>query len=502
MASISHRASFSENISINYSGETGLVLSHYTIGAILLAVYGVYVCPFIDSLSTVHLVSPIVATFCIMFLVRAKLASAVTIKVGLDKRVSSALKRDVLIFVIAGVLLALYNYLIFSFPLESGIKVIVGMFCLSWFVSADLALDQEYYIADQLKKSGQHLERTSEYFPLSKKFTLLTLTSLLIVSVVMLLVVRKELYWIGENLNNIDIVDMQKSIMFEFIFVLCVLFAYVFKIISGYSRNAAFYLHNQNSVLQTVSEGNLNTVVPVASNDEFGVMAELTNKMIKDLAAQKIALQVTRDTVIIAMSTLAETRDNETGAHILRTQAYVKTLAIELSKKQKYASFLNEEMIDLLFKSAPLHDIGKVGIPDAILLKPGKLTDEEFTIMKTHATLGVEALQIAGDNLGENSFLEFAQEIAGSHHEKWDGSGYPNALSGENIPLSGRLMAVADVYDALITKRVYKPAFTHDKAKGIIIDGKGKHFDPEIIDVFIAVENEFILIAEQFKDTK
>lgn len=213
-------------------------------------------------------------------------------------------------------------------------------------------------------------------------------------------------------------------------------------------------------------------------------------------------VQRIKDVTIIAMASLAETRDNETGNHIRRTQNYVKALAEHLSGKPDYAAELDEETIDLLYRSAPLHDIGKVGIPDSILLKPGKHTPEEFEIMKTHATLGAEAIMVAEKVLDESetSFLRFAREIAQNHHEKWDGSGYPAGLKGEAIPLSGRLMAVADVYDALISKRVYKPAFSHDEAAALIRDGRGKHFDPAIVDAFVEIEGEFKSIAAEFAD--
>ncbi len=160
----------------------------------------------------------------------------------------------------------------------------------------------------------------------------------------------------------------------------------------------------------------------------------------------------------------------------------------------------DDETITLLFKSAPLHDIGKGGIPDNILLKPGKLADDEFYIMRRHPHLGGEALRTAEEKLGTNSFLKFAREIALTHHEKWDGTGYPKRLKGDDIPISGRLMAVADVYDALISKRVYKPAFTHDKAKEIITGWRGENFDPGLVDAFLQTEQQFIEIAQEFND--
>ncbi len=192
-----------------------------------------------------------------------------------------------------------------------------------------------------------------------------------------------------------------------------------------------------------------------------------------------------QDVTMVALGSLAETRDNETGAHIRRTQLFMRLLADEAAKLMAFQRQLNEETIELFFKSAPLHDIGKVGIPDHILLKPGRLTPQEFEVMKTHTTLGVLAIQAAERRLGTPvTFLKHAREIAGSHHEKWDGSGYPAGISGETIPLSGRMMALADVYDALRSERVYKPAFSHEKAFDLITKDSAGHFDPRLLQIF------------------
>lgn len=209
-----------------------------------------------------------------------------------------------------------------------------------------------------------------------------------------------------------------------------------------------------------------------------------------------------QDVTILAMASLAETRDSDTGNHIRRTQYYVKALAEKLIDHPMFATFLSDENISLLFKSAPLHDIGKVGIPDKILLKPGRLTAAEFEIMKTHTTLGWRAIDQAEKVLDiKVNFLHMAKEIALYHQEKWDGTGYPDGLKGNDIPISARLMALADVYDALICKRIYKAALTHDQAVAIIIANKGTHFDPDIVDAFIAIQNEFQNIAQQFSDS-
>ncbi|KJK08360.1 MULTISPECIES: HD-GYP domain-containing protein [Pseudomonas] len=208
-----------------------------------------------------------------------------------------------------------------------------------------------------------------------------------------------------------------------------------------------------------------------------------------------------QDVTIHAMASLAETRDNETGNHIRRTQHYINLLAELLREHPRFRHFLDEQTIKLLFKSAPLHDIGKVGIPDRILLKAGRFTPEEFEIMKTHTTLGRDAIQHAEDQLGiDVDFLRLAKEIAYSHQEKWDGSGYPQGLAGDAIPISARLMAVADVYDALISRRVYKPGMSHAQAMEIIREGRGSHFDPDICDAFVANAERFRDIAARFTD--
>ncbi len=211
-------------------------------------------------------------------------------------------------------------------------------------------------------------------------------------------------------------------------------------------------------------------------------------------------LALTQEVTIEAMATLAETRDPETGGHIRRTQNYVRALAGYLKDNPKFNRILDAVTIDLLYKSAPLHDIGKVGVPDQILLKPGELTDEEFKEMTRHTIYGRDAIQTAGERLGENSFLRLAREVAFSHHEKWDGSGYPIGTKGDGIPIPGRLMALADVYDALVSRRVYKPPFSHKKAVDIIVEGKGRHFDPDIVEAFIVIQEDFRKIAYEFAD--
>jgi putative two-component system response regulator len=208
-----------------------------------------------------------------------------------------------------------------------------------------------------------------------------------------------------------------------------------------------------------------------------------------------------QDATIQVVSSLAETRDPETGNHIRRTQFYVKALAEKLSQHPRFANELTEYTIRIIYKSAPLHDIGKIGIPDVILLKPGRFTVEEFEIMKTHTTLGHNAIERAEKQLGMKvDFLQTAKQIALSHQEKWDGSGYPQGLAGDKIPLAARLMAVADVYDALISRRVYKKGMRHEEALAIMSEGRGTHFDPEILDAFMEIHETMRSIALYYGD--
>jgi putative two-component system response regulator len=223
--------------------------------------------------------------------------------------------------------------------------------------------------------------------------------------------------------------------------------------------------------------------------------AEVERRLHDKLVIQDVSMRV--------LASLAETRDNETGNHIRRTQAYVEVLARTLAGRPGFEVLRDREVIELIVKAAPLHDIGKVGIPDHILLKPGPLDPGEWRIMQRHAALGAEAIETAlqGEkDHGPLAFLHVAMDIAHYHHEKWDGSGYPEAIRGDAIPLCARLMAVADVYDALISRRVYKPPLPVAEAVRIVREGRGAHFDPEIVAAFEARLDDFRAIADRYAD--
>jgi putative two-component system response regulator len=213
--------------------------------------------------------------------------------------------------------------------------------------------------------------------------------------------------------------------------------------------------------------------------------------------AQRILSLESREMTIFGLAKLAESRDPDTGVHLERMREYCRALATELAKREEFACEMGGDYVHLIYLTSPLHDIGKVGIPDSVLLKPGKLTEAEFAVMKTHTEIGARTL---GDLVDANpgaKYLRMARDIAWTHHERFDGTGYPRGLAGRDIPLCGRIVAVADVYDALTTRRVYKPAFTHEKAKAIIVEGSGTHFDPNVVEAFLAVEDEIVRIKRR-----
>jgi putative two-component system response regulator len=210
----------------------------------------------------------------------------------------------------------------------------------------------------------------------------------------------------------------------------------------------------------------------------------------------------TRDVAIFAMARLAESRDPETGAHLERVRNYSRALAQDLATSSRYADQINPEFIRLIYQTSPLHDIGKVGIPDSVLLKAGRLSDREFEIMKMHAMIGADTLAAALKEFPGIKFLEMGRDIAAAHHERFDGSGYPAGLVGETIPLCARIVAVADVYDALTSKRVYKSAFSHDIARAMILADSGAHFDPVLVESFVRIERQLIKIRDHFADAR
>jgi putative two-component system response regulator len=223
-------------------------------------------------------------------------------------------------------------------------------------------------------------------------------------------------------------------------------------------------------------------------------------KLEQQVAEQVRVISEGHVATIFAMSKLAESRDPETGEHLERIREYCQATAAYLAETPEFSSLITSEFIRTIYATSPLHDIGKVGIPDMILLKPDRLDDDEMAVMKTHASIGAFTLEAVHRKYPQNKYMQMGIEIAHHHHEKWDGSGYPDGLAGDAIPLSARICALADVYDALRSPRVYKPAFSHEKSRDIIVEGRGQHFQPEVVDAFLVLEDEFVEIQRRWSD--
>lgn len=237
--------------------------------------------------------------------------------------------------------------------------------------------------------------------------------------------------------------------------------------------------------------------------ERYRIQIERSNEHLSEQVRAKVhEISQSQLAAIFAMSKLAESRDPETGEHLERMREYCKILSEQLCRMPKYRSVIDRDFVDNIYAASPLHDIGKVGIEDSVLLKPGKLSNDEWELMKRHSTIGAETLREVDRQHPGNAFIHTGIEIAESHHEKWDGSGYPFGLSGEAIPLVARILALGDVYDALTSKRCYKEAFNHDKSRDIIAEGSGTHFDADVVLAFFETENEFRRVQEAFQDPR
>jgi len=254
-----------------------------------------------------------------------------------------------------------------------------------------------------------------------------------------------------------------------------------------------------------VARVDLSIEIPVRGSDELAELSRAFNDMVQQIRVRhdlEKQVEKSRDLTIFAVAKLAESRDPETGAHLERVRNYSRILAQHLADHGQFSPLITPQFVHLIYLTSPLHDIGKVGIPDSVLLKPAKLSEREMEIMRSHTVIGAATLDAAARQFPGVQFVEMGRDIAIAHHERFDGTGYPNKLSGEQIPLAARIVAVADVYDALTTKRAYKPAYSHDAAKAIIEKGSTTQFDPRIVEAFIRCESQFTQILQRYTETR
>ncbi len=386
-----------------------LVTLHYLSAAIIVSIYGVQVCPFLESLTWGQLVLPILAAFALQFSLQQVLWPHLVGQADFELQSRRAFALVLGLFLFSGLGLSLFNQWFYQFPLGSGAKLTVGLLGLGLFCAVDISLAEERRLHRRFAHTGETLNPERHFFSQPKKLALLALALALCMAGVFFLLIVKDLDWMIEVGGKINLKDAQRAILAEVLFVVLVALGHFCNLIQSYSQNQKLFFTHENQALSGAGLGDFGNRVPVASADEYGQMAQRTNEMIRHLARRTQEVAQTQDATIVALASLAETRDNETGAHIRRTQEYVKAIALKLKNHPDFSADLTPEVIDLFYKSAPLHDIGKVGIPDAILLKPERLDEPEFRIMMTHARLGEQALEEPLAQLGECGFLRYAQ---------------------------------------------------------------------------------------------
>ena len=452
---------------------------HYFSAIVIIAIYGEEVCPFLESLTPFQLLLPLIGALAVALLVRPPLIARYIKPARYQNQSLLVFALDFSLFVGTGVFLKIYNRFVHLFPLESGLKLVLIMTTLGFFLAIDMALAKEQEISVLLRQKKIDLDPDENYFPFPAKLAILAASCSVFVCGIVFLLINKDLEWLHTVGKTTTVAEAQRAILGEIIFVFAVLLAHLLNLIISFARNLRAYFHHENTVLIRATSGHLDGAVPVSTSDEFGVMAKHTNLMVRGLREKTEELQRTRDVTIMSLASLAETRDNDTGAHLLRTQRYIHSLATHLRNHADFKEGLDEDTLELLFKSAPLHDIGKVGIPDHILLKPGRLTPEEFAIMKNHVVRSAELIR-AMDGISE-----IALNAAAQHHERFDGSGYPQGLKGEQISLHGQMIGIVDVYDAITSLRVYHKPMPPTEALQKMYEWSGAHFDPKLVQAFI-----------------
>ncbi len=465
---------------------------HHGIAAALLTAYGYHVCNFISGLAVATWAASLAPVLMAQWVVRTALARFYVSPSPVALRPRRAFLVELSVFAIGGAVLGGLNVVVHGFPAGSGIKMSLGFVTAGLFAGADAALARSLARFDHGGLGMDALGRRSPFALRVGAATAMVMSLLTTISALLVLRAFEEL--------STGAASSFKRVAIELLFVLCVFLAYSFNLVRGLGGLVGRALREQIDTLQASHAAVSGRRAVVATTDEFGMITHEINVLLDALDASNRDAARANETTIRGLVSLAGARDDETGPHLQRTQRYVGLLARRLATETDLASRLTEEAIRLMCAAAPLHDIGKVGIPDSVLRKPGRLTEEEFALMRTHVALGLGVLDGIIAEVGRTPFLEVARDVIAGHHERWDGRGYPAGLAGEDIPLAGRIMAVADVYDALRSVRVYKPAMSREEARRVIAEGAGSHFDPRIVAAFLLVEPEVARTADALAD--
>jgi response regulator RpfG family c-di-GMP phosphodiesterase len=465
---------------------------HHAVAAALLTVYGYHVCNFISGLAVAAWMASLAPILLLQWTARTALARFYVSASPIALRPRRAFLVELSAFAIGGAILGGLNVVVHGFPIGSGVKLGLGFITIGLFAGADAAIARSRARFDD---GGLGAEAFGSHVPFDLRVGFVTaLVMSLLTAISALLVLRAFDELSTGGTGNF------KRVAVELLFVLCVFVAYSFNLVRGLGGLVGRALREQIDTLQASQVAVSGRRAVVATTDEFGLITREINTLLDALDASHRNAARANDTMIRGLVSLAGARDHETGPHLRRTQRYVELIARRLASDPELGPSLHDEAIRLMRAAAPLHDIGKVGIPDRALRKPGRLTDEETAVVRTHVALGIEVLDGIVREVGHTPFLETARDVIAGHHERWDGRGYPRGLAGDDIPLAGRIMAVADVYDALRSVRVYKPAMSRENAKRVVTDGAGSHFDPRVVAAFLLVEPEIARIADALAD--
>ncbi len=465
---------------------------HHILAVVFLTIYGYRVCNFISGLDVLVWTATVVPIVLAQWAARTVFARKFIAAGTSEERPRLAFAAEVAVFIAGGAAVGAINTLAHGFPAGSGIKILIGFLAVGLFAGADQAASR---IMARYDEGGLTRRVNTVRWSLFARVGATAALVLAFMTVIACLLIIR----VVEDSATYDRATFLR-LSTEFSFVLVVFLLYVANLIRGLARVVDRGLREQVETLEQSRTVLGARRAIVGTGDEIGLVATQLNGLLDTLEQTTRTAARANEAMIRGLVGLAGARDNETGLHLKRTQLYLTELCRELARHRTFSDALTEEAIARLVAAAPLHDIGKVAIPDAILRKPGKLTDAEFAIMKTHVAEGLRVIDDVIAEVGATPFLSTVRDVVAGHHERYDGRGYPFGLAADAIPLAGRLMAVADVYDALRSARVYKAAMSRDEACRIIEEGAGSHFDPRVVAAFLAVEPEIHRISCRFSD--
>lgn len=467
--------------------------AHHLIFSIFVTIYGYSVCNFINGLEVSLWAATLVPVLVAQWVLRTLIARRVTVAPP-TLRPRLAFFGELGVFVLGGAVVGTVNTVLHGFPVGSGLKAMLGFVTIGVFAGVDQAFVQARI---RFEQGGMVASRGTPRSPFAVRVGLgFGLVTALVLGVVSLLVLR------GIEDGTVQNAEGFRRLVIEFAFVFAVILCYVANCARGAGKLLTEAISEQVQTLGDARDGQARRRAVVGTHDEIGFVSGEINHLLDELDRAQETTARTNDAIMKALIGLAGARDNETGGHLQRTQGYVGILCEQLARDPAHAPALNPTSIANIVSAAPLHDIGKVAVPDAILRKPGRLTRDEFEVMKTHVVHGLTVIDKVIADVGATPYLAAARDVIAGHHEHWNGAGYPFGLKGTDIPLAGRVMALADVYDALRSARVYKPAMSHAEARQILVDGAGTQFDPGVVAAFLVAEGQFERVATSFADTE